>query len=543
MRHLPSCLSYECYSDYLTMYITIDHISVEVTSGMTVMQAALSAGIRIPALCYREGFSNHPSCMVCMVKDVDRNTLIPSCATPVIPGTTYSTCDEEVIHARKEALELLLSDHVGDCEAPCRLSCPAFVNIPLMNRYIAAKQVQKALDLVREEIALPLVLGYICPAPCENACRRKKVDEPVSICLLKRFTAQDETIRRNRLTISGNPNRKRIAVIGTGPAGLSAAFFSLRLGYCCVIYDQQPLPGGALRSSIPDDLLPKDMLDADIDVIRQMGAEFILNYRVTAEVWEKEILPGFDAVILATGFRGDYPVESFGLTPVENGSLVNKKTGKTSLPGIFGCGSIIAEQLLSVRSVAQGKQAAMQADAYLKGNSGFIRKQFFNSTIGPLTDRENQEYMKEAIPDKRVDPEKGYIAGFTTKEAITEARRCMHCDCRKPEICKLRSYADTYHVMRKRFVTGERKQLTRNLQHDLIVYEPEKCIRCGLCIEITKKHREDLGLSYVGRGFHVRISVPFHKSLEEGLKKTARECVEACPTGALAYKHNESLDS
>ncbi|NQV02241.1 MAG: (2Fe-2S)-binding protein [Bacteroidia bacterium] len=518
------------------MQITIDHIAIEVEEGMTVMQAAALKGIRIPSLCYLPGHSNHPSCMICLVKDLDKGVMFPSCAMPVTEGMNLLASSEEVKEARKEALELLLSDHVGDCEAPCRLSCPAFMNIPLMNRLISANKVEEALRVVREEIALPLVLGYICPAPCENACRRKKIDDPVSICLLKRYTAQDETIRKTGLDFPIHKSGKRVAVIGTGPAGLAAAFYILQMGHACVLFDKNEQAGGALRYSVPDDLLPKEMLDADIESIRTLGGKFKLNYPVTRETWEIEILPGFDAVILATGFQEEHPADNFGLPLLGNGAIIHKKNFASGKPGVFGCGSIITEQLLSVRSVAQGQKAALKADGFLNGNTDLRRRPLFNSVIGPLKEEEKKEYMQEASSVVRTDPGIGYLDGFTREEAIREAQRCMHCDCRKPVSCKLRIYADEYGANRRRFAASERKQLSRNLQHELVVYEPEKCIRCGLCVEISEKEGEALGLAYIGRGFDVRITVPFGKSMKEGLEKAAKACVEGCPTGALACR-------
>jgi len=524
------------------MQITIDHITIDVAEGMTVMQAAGLAGILIPSMCYLPGHTNHPSCMVCLVKDLDKGVMFPSCAMPVSEGMHLSASSDEVMEARKKALELLLSDHVGDCEAPCRFSCPAFMNIPLMNRLIAEDKVEEALCIVREEIAIPLVLGYICPAPCEKACRRKSIDEPVSICLLKRYTAVDEAIRTTGLELPDYQSGKRVAVIGTGPAGLAAAFYTLRKGHACVLFDKNEKAGGALRYSIPDDILPKEMLDSDIKSILALGGEFKLNYHVTAEIWKKEILPSFDAVILATGFKEDHPVDGFGLSILETGSVIHKKNFASGLPGVFGCGSIISEQLLTVRSVAQGKKAALEADAFLEGNRDLRREPMFNSAIGPLKEEEKREYMQEASTANRTNPDKGYLAGFTREEAIREAQRCMHCDCRKPVSCKLRIYADEYGANRKRFSASERNQLTRNLQHEIVVYEPEKCIRCGLCVEITQKEEEALGLAYVGRGFNVRITVPFSKTMQQGLARTAQACVEACPTGALATKEgNEAM--
>ena len=119
----------------------------------------------------------------------NRGYFIPSCALQVTNGMEIIASDPDVMVARRQALELLLSDHVGDCEAPCSLACPAGMNIPLMNRLIGEGRFTEALNVVKEDIALPYVLGYICPAPCEKACRRKQIDEAVSVCLLKRFSA------------------------------------------------------------------------------------------------------------------------------------------------------------------------------------------------------------------------------------------------------------------------------------------------------------------------------------------------------------------
>ena len=231
--------------------LTIDHIPVEVHEGISVMEAAAILGISIPSMCFRPGFSNHPSCMVCLVKDSDRDNLVPSCALPVADGMKIITDSDEVTEARREALELLLSDHVGDCEAPCRLACPAFMDIPLMNRLIASGDFEQALRIVREEIALPLVLGYICPAPCEKACKRKPIDQAVSICLLKRSSARHPKQESFMIPEVQATAGKKVAIIGTGPAGLSAAFYLLRSGYACVLYDQHDKAGGghAIRHS------------------------------------------------------------------------------------------------------------------------------------------------------------------------------------------------------------------------------------------------------------------------------------------------------
>ena len=521
--------------------LTIDHIPVEVQEGISVMEAAAILGIRIPAMCFKPQFSNHPSCMVCLVKDLNRNQLVPSCAMPVAEGMNILTASPEVTEARREALELLLSDHVGDCEAPCRLSCPALMDIPLMNRLIAAGDFDQALHIVRNEIALPLILGHICPAPCEKACKRKLIDQAVSICLLKRSAAQFGQPENYGL-VDNPANGKKVAIIGTGPAGLSAAFYLLHSGHACVLYDQHEKAGGAMRYDIPDEKLPKAILDAEIEIIQKMGARFRLGVQVTRELFENSIRPEFDAVILATGNVNSNIANTFGIKPDEHGAFVNKTNFTTSIRAVFACGNIIREQKMAVHSAAQGKLAAKQVELFLGTQSPEPGSSLHHkpvSAIGRLFEEEWKEYLKESILDHQVEAAGGNLTGFSHEEAIHEANRCLHCDCRKPITCKLRIFADGYGANRKRFAGHDRNLVTRSVQHDLVVYEPEKCIRCGLCVEIAEKRGETIGLAFAGRGFDVRISVPFNQTIREALVFTAGECVEACPTGALAYKNHE----
>ena len=517
--------------------LTIDNTPIEVVEGTTVLQAAEVLGIEIPTMCYLEGHSCHPSCMVCMVQDADRGNFFPSCAMPVSEGMNIIATSEEVIDIRREALELLLSDHVGDCEAPCTLSCPAGMDIPLMNRLIANGEFEKSLEIVRQEIALPLILGYICPAPCEKACRRKPIDGAVSICLLKRFTAQDTERRNPHLKPEIIKTGKKIAIIGTGPAGLSAAFYLLRAGHDCTLFDKNKQAGGAMRYSIDEEKLPREMLDAEIEGIHKMGAVFQLNTPITPDFFEYDIIPKFDAVILATGNRSNQPVEDFGLIGDSGHDIADKKTFQTHRPGVFACGNMLREHEMAVRASAQGRIAATEVSIYLQTQLP-ANKLHFNSSFGHLTHPERREYLKESYLGFPVEPAGGFIAGFNEEQAIAEAKRCLHCDCRKPASCKLRIYSDQYGANRKKHLGPERKHLTKSIHHDLIVYEPEKCIRCGLCVEISGKE-EILGLTYIGRGFDVQISVPFNETIAQALKKTAVACVNACPTGAMAFKEQE----
>ncbi len=519
--------------------IKINNQIIKAKEGTTVLKAAESIGFTIPTMCFSDGFSNHPSCMVCVVKDNKSGKLFPSCAMLVEEGMDIICDDQEVNEARKEALELLLSDHVGDCEAPCRLSCPAFMDIPKMNRLIADSKFEEALKLVKKDIALPLILGYICSAPCEGACRRKQVDNPVSICLLKRYVA-DVDIKKESVyqPIKKSKTNKKIAIIGSGPAGLACAFYILKEGHDCYVFDKNDKSGGTLLN-IPETELPKKALKDEIEIIEQFGAKFKLNTIITPEIFENELKKEFDAIVFATGDVENSNLREFNLDFEKSGINTIEGTYATNVDKVFACGSALRYHKLAIRALAQGKEAAFSINSFLAGNGLKETKKLFNSRFGKLTETEIEEYKKESVLDDRTEPHNGKLNGLNKEEAILEAKRCLRCDCRKPNSCKLRIYSDEYGANQKKYSFGERKQIKKYLQHKEVVYESEKCIKCGLCIEIASAEKELTGLTFISRGFNVKIDIPFNKTLSEALTVAARKCSDACPTGALAFKNGE----
>ncbi len=516
--------------------LKIDNKFIEVSEGTTVLDASKQLGIKIPTMCYLKGLTNHPSCMVCIVKEVKNDILQPSCALPVSEGMEIITNNDEIIEARKEALELLLSDHVGDCEAPCRPSCPANMNIPLMNRLIANGDFTDSIQVVKEDIALPLILGYICPAPCEKACRRTQVDEAISICSLKRFVAEkDLEIEFIQIPEKKKNTNKKIAIIGSGPAGLSCAYYLLKQGHNCVLYDKNPLPGGTLRYHIPDSKLPKSTLDFEIEIIKNYGAEFILEKDISKDYFNSNLTKNYDAIVIAMGNYYDSNLLEFGLDSNKYGLTINRETFEVTDNGIFACGNVIRSRRMAITSAAQGKATALSVHQFLMGDKPQKQKRMFNSKFGKLFDVEIDEYKKEATSDSRVKT-KDHLEGFSKEQAQKEALRCMHCDCRKPDNCKLRIFADEYQADRKKFNFGERKSIKKYFQHDLIVYEPEKCIRCNMCVEISAKEKDTIGFSSIGRGFTVEINMPLDHSISELFNDTAKKCATHCPTGAISLK-------
>ncbi len=516
--------------------ITVNGKTVEVERGTTVLKAAEKAGFFVPAMCYNDDVERFTSCMVCIVKETSQNKLIPSCSVEVTEGMNIITEDEEISEARKTALELLLSDHVGDCEAPCKMTCPAHMDIPLMNRLLAEGKTDQALEVVRKDIALPSVLGRICPAPCENACRRKTIDDPVSICLLKRFAG--DFGHMSEVLSSETEKGKSVAVIGSGPAGLSAAFYLQMKGYRSIVFDRNEKPGGTLHYSIPDERLDKKVLEREIRFIRDAGVELIMNTDIRADGFKK-LVKEYDAVVIATG-EIQQEVKTWGIEYGDKQLMVDKNTYQTNMPGVFAVGNVTRSARLAIRSLGQGKEVAFSIGQFLSGRPVTGEVRLFNSKFGKLMQEEYAEYLKESTTETRKHPQRA-DGNFTPEEVRQEAARCLHCDCRKLDNCKLRDFSDRYQANQKRFIYQERNPVKKYFQHDTVVYEPEKCIKCGICVRLTMKYKEKLGLTFIGRGFDVRIGVPFNEALEKSLTKTAQMAAEACPTGALSLKNLKNI--
>ncbi|MHB9029977.1 MAG: 2Fe-2S iron-sulfur cluster-binding protein [Candidatus Latescibacterota bacterium] len=523
-----------------TITLTINDMRVTVPGGGTVLDAAESLGITIPTLCHTNGCLPNTSCMVCVVHELRTDSLIPACSMPAAEGMRIATDDERVREARRDTLDLLVSEHVGDCESPCRRACPAHMNIPLMIRQIQEKKFGEALITVRNDIALPAVMGRICPAPCEKACYRSHHDHPLSICALKRFVAdldlaKASPFRPEILSRSG----KKVAVVGAGPAGLSAAYFIARYGHECHVYDRNEKPGGMLRYGVPDEKLPKSVLDAEIASIRALEVEFRTGQTLGKDFSLRELREEYAAVVLAWGKTDPDMIPDPGMEISSRGIAVNRKTFETSMPGVFAGGNAVSEGKMAIRSAAHGKAIAFSVHRFVNGLPVNGPAPGFTSVIGKLQAGETEEFIKGAERYDRVEPSDNPEAGFSENEAIRESQRCFHCDCRKPQTCALRRYAAEYGADQKRFSFGRRNCFRRIDRHELVIFEPGKCIKCNRCVEITKKAGEQFGFTFINRGFDIQVAVPFSESLENGLRKAAKECVEACPTAALSWKRGE----
>ena len=282
--------------------ININGKEVNAVRGQTILEVARQNGIEIPTLCYDERLKSYGGCGLCVVETAGSTKLFRSCATQVAPGMVISTDSPRVRESRKLTLELLLSDHNGDCRGPCVNACPAHLDVQGYVGLIANKQYREALALIKESMPIPASIGRVCPHPCETACRRQLVEEPISIAQLKYFAAdKDLESPEPYLPEKALPTGKNVAIVGAGPAGLTAAYFLARAGHGVTVYDAMPQGGGMLRYGIPEYRLPKAVLDQEIELIEKMGVEFIYNTRVGVDISLDYLKEIYDAVFLGIG--------------------------------------------------------------------------------------------------------------------------------------------------------------------------------------------------------------------------------------------------
>ncbi|HEX3029681.1 MAG TPA: NAD(P)-binding protein, partial [Clostridia bacterium] len=296
--------------------VIVNTKEIEVYEDLTILQALLQEDIHIPHLCYDIRLErSNGNCGLCVV-EVGEGTEkrdVKACQTPIKEGMVICTNSPKIESYRKVRLEQILSDHNADCIAPCVKTCPANIDIQAYLRHAGNGNFESALRVIKDSNPFPIVCGRVCPHPCEAQCRRNLVDSPVAINYVKRFIADIDMSDGNPfIPIKKADTGKRIAIVGAGPSGLTAAYYSAINGHDVTVFERLPEAGGMMRYGIPEYRLPKATLDKEIDIIKSLGVKIMTKKALGTHIHLETLQKDFDAVYLAIGSWRATPMQIEG---------------------------------------------------------------------------------------------------------------------------------------------------------------------------------------------------------------------------------------
>ncbi len=306
----------------------------------------------------------------------------------------------------------------------CTYGCPADVEVPRLIRFIRERKYNEALQVIQEKVPFAFICSRVCSRPCEIACRRSKLDQGLAIRGLERFAADRASVKWPN-EVKAPASGKKVAIISSGPAGLTAAYYLAKKGgHAVSIFEAEAQAGGMLRTAIPEQDLPRQMLDDEIAILKRLGVE--IKTQAKADSVDKLFQDGFQAVFVAVDTS---KVAGFGIT-------VNPDDLSTSKKGVFAVSNVVSGKHIFIKGVAAGRRAAMSIDSYL-GGSGDM-----NEVLAPVQEGIPRigripnfaQRKRVAMPTSSVEQGKGKVAkvelGFSDEAGAEEALRCMGCDLR-----------------------------------------------------------------------------------------------------------------
>jgi formate dehydrogenase major subunit len=329
------------------IHLTIDGVPVNAKDGDNVFKVATENGIYIPNLNYTPELTaadGYIDDMLCVVKVEGNPRLQQAPRVLVKEGMVVWTKNDLINRQRKGIMEKLLKEHVGDCHAPCTLACPAHTYCQRYIQLAGEKRYEDAIHVLRDRNPMILACGYVCPRFCEMECRRQLAPDKAAVGIndVKRFLADwYYSLEKLPMPEIAPPTGKKVAVVGSGPAGLTCAYYLTTKGHKVTMFEAAPLLGGMLRYGIPEYRLPKEKLDKELDLLtRQMGVEVKANMRFCKDFTVADLEKDFDRAFIAVGAQKGmpFPVPSFNNVPgVVNGIdfLRDVADGKRPVLGDF----------------------------------------------------------------------------------------------------------------------------------------------------------------------------------------------------------------
>lgn len=686
----------------------IDGKNITTCRGTTILEAANQNNISIPTLCGKNKSGEKIPCDLCVVEVEGQDSLLRSCEIEVTEHMSITTRSEKISEHRKAALTTILSDHYADCEAPCQSACPAGIDVQSYLAQIALGNHHEAVKIIKEKLPMPLSIGRVCPAFCETECRRNLVDDSLAIRQLKRHAADfDLGDEWQWIPEKGAPKGKKIAIVGSGPAGLTCGYYLSNDGYDVTVFESAEKAGGWLRYGIPEYRLPKDILDQEIELMCRNGMKIELGKKLGTDFTLKDLNKDFDVIYLAIGAqkavpmnypgsdlkgcylgvdylrdyvtdkkmvtgqkvavigggntaidcartavrdgadvtliyrrtRAEMPAEPYEIEEAElegvkfhfltnpaqniadeNGHVCRIKFEKMELgeadssgrrrpqatgeffeeafdtvipavsqtpdvafldheenktesgeipltkwstaeacdetmyvgiENIFAIGDFRRGPATAVEAIADGRKAAVAIEHFFGGKLHDEKIETFNSrkekSIKHVDSKQYNHFKKESRKHMAElslkEREKNFAEvelGFNEDDALIEAARCIECGCQVNTTCKLRDYATDYGITNETLYSDERQKFDVDNTSEFIVFDANRCISCGQCVETCNNMSAHDVISFNQSDPSKRITFNAGEKMGHSSCVQCGNCVQECPVGALVFNKVKS---